>query len=231
MKSTHILIIFLLQILPHFPSISAVKYQAINAVPNTPGGSRFDVEIGIPYTEQIMKTINYFIWDIFQQYNETDRKNVEIVRVFIQQYNGAEAITYGESINVSSIYLEGYKGNVKWEYTSLLHHEMTHVFQWNGEGRAPVGLIEGMADYMILKSNYYPIGFAKPGQGERWDQGYDFTARFLEYCEELKSGFVAGLNEKMRHDFSESYFEELTGKDLGQLWADYKAKYNVSPLM
>ncbi|GFP84622.1 basic secretory protease [Phtheirospermum japonicum] len=140
-----------------------------------------------------MKTINCVIWDIFQQYNETDQKDVETVKVFIHQYNGAEAVTYGNNIN--------------------------------GEGKAPVGLIEGVADYTILKSNYYPPGFAKRGQGERWDQGYDFTARFLEYCEELKSGFVAGLNKKMRHDFSESYFEELTGKPLGQLWADYKAKY------
>ncbi|KAK6159296.1 hypothetical protein DH2020_006610 [Rehmannia glutinosa] len=225
MKSTHILIIFLLQILPHFPSISAVKYQAINAAPNTAGGSRFDVEIGIPYTEQIMKTINYFIWDIFQQYNETDRKNVEIVRVFIHQYNGAEAITYGESINVSSIYLEGYKGNVKWEYTSLLHHEMTHVFQWNGEGRAPVGLIEGMADYMILKSNYYPIGFAKPGEGNKWDEGYGVTARFLEYCDGLRDGFTADLNNKMREVYKDEYFEELLGKPLDQVWSEYKAKY------
>ncbi|KAK4437936.1 Basic secretory protease [Sesamum alatum] len=225
MKKPIFVSFYLLQILTHFPSTSAVEYDAVNAAPETPGGHRFDAEIGIPYTKSIMKTINYFISDILQQYSEPDRKNVQVVKLFIHQFDGAEAITYGEMINVSAIYLAGYKGNLKWEFTSLLHHEMTHVFQWNGEGNTPVGLVEGIADYMILKSGYYPPGFAKPGQGERWDQGYDFTARFLEYCDGLKSGFVAGLNKMMRHNYSEEYFVELTGKPVGQLWAEYKALY------
>ncbi|KAH6773128.1 hypothetical protein C2S51_011532 [Perilla frutescens var. frutescens] len=227
MKPHHFLLLLLLLLpLVHLASTTlAVKYEAINGAATTPGGARFEAEIGIPYTEEIMQTINYVIWDIFQQYNETDRKQVEIVKVFIEEYDGAEAITYGENVNVSSLYLQGYKGNLKWEFTSLLHHELTHVFQWNGEGQAPVGLVEGIADYTILKSNYYPAGFAKPGSGEKWDQGYDFTARFLEYCEELRSGFVAELNKKMRHSFSEAYFVELTEKTVAELWADYKAKY------
>ncbi|KAL8541505.1 hypothetical protein ACS0TY_002683 [Phlomoides rotata] len=226
MKTHHFFFLSLsFLLLHHFPATLAVEYQAINDAKGTPGGARFDALIGIPYTEEIIKDINYFIWDIFQQYNESDRKPVETVKVYIQQYDGAEAITYGDTVNVSALYLQGYQGNLKWEFTSLLHHELTHVFQWDGEGTAPIGLVEGMADYMILQSNYYPTGFAKRGQGEKWDQGYDFTARFLQYCEELKSGFVADLNKKMRKKFSEGYFEELTGKTVGDLWADYKAKY------
>ncbi|XP_047961993.1 uncharacterized protein LOC125206814 [Salvia hispanica] len=155
------------------------------------------VEIGIPYTLEIMEDNNYFIWDIFQQYNQSDRKQVEVATVFIRQYDGAEAITYSEQVNVSALFLQGYQGNLKWEYTSILHHELTHVFQWDGEGKAPVGLVEGVADYMKLVSNYNQKGSASRGMGERWDQGYDFTARFLEYCEELRSGFVAALNKKM----------------------------------
>lgn len=227
MGKHHLFFIFsLLQILLHFPSISAVEYQAINDATTTLGGARFESEIGIPYTESIMQTINYFIWDIFQQYDESDRNNVETTKVVIYQYDGAEAITYGENVNVSALYLQGYEGNLKWEFTSLLHHELTHVFQWNGEGQAPTGLMEGVADYMILKSNYYPPGFAKPGSGDSWDQGYDFTARFLEYCEELQSGFVAGLNKLIRHNYTDAYFEQLTGKPVEKLWADYKARYD-----
>ncbi|KAG8368438.1 hypothetical protein BUALT_Bualt15G0045500 [Buddleja alternifolia] len=230
MKTLNLLLFFilLLQTISHFPSISAVQYEVINAAASTAGGSRFEAEIGIPYTNQILQTINHFIWDIFQQYTSEDQKQVPSVKLYVHEYDGAEAITYGEQINVSSIYLAGYQGNLKWEFTSLIHHELTHVFQWDGEGHAPTGLIEGMADYMILKSNYYPAGFAKPGQGETWDQGYDFTARFLEYCEELESGFVANLNKKMRNDYSDDYFEELTGKKVDQLWAEYKAMYESS---
>ncbi|KAG6421897.1 hypothetical protein SASPL_118456 [Salvia splendens] len=172
-----------------------------------------------------MEEINNYIYKIFQQKTESDRKPVKVATVFIRQYDGAEAITYGETVNVSALYLQGYQGNLKWEYTSLLHHELTHVFQWDGEGQAQIGLVGGMADYMILASNYYPEGFASRGMGQRWDQGYDFTARFLEYCEGLKPGFVAALNKKMRHNFSESFFVELLGKPVAQLWSEYKAKY------
>ncbi|KAF5951792.1 hypothetical protein HYC85_009736 [Camellia sinensis] len=90
---------------------------------------------------------------------------------------------YGNTINVSAMYLLGYQGNLKWEFTSLIYHEMSHIWQWSGNGQAPGGLTDGIADYRILKANYYPPAFAKPGTGKRWDQGYDFTVRFLEYCQ------------------------------------------------
>ncbi|KAI3702374.1 hypothetical protein L6452_28111 [Arctium lappa] len=206
--------------------ISAVDYQVINEATTTPGGIRFTNEIGIPYTKQIMGTINDFIWSvILQQNNPADQKPVDSVHIYIKEYDGAEAITWGDYINVSSIYLQGYQGDVKWEFTSLLYHEITHVFQWNGEGQAPVGLVEGVADYTILKANYFPPAFAKPGDGDRWDQGYDFTARFLEYCDGITSGFVAKLNKKMRYAYDVKYFEDLTGKPVDQLWHEYKAKY------
>ncbi|PSS02676.1 Basic secretory protease [Actinidia chinensis var. chinensis] len=117
----------------------------------------------------------------------------------IHEYKGAEVFTYGETINVSSVYLEGYEGN------------------------APVGLIEGIADYTILKANYYPPSYA--GMGDRWDQGYDFTARFLEYCEGIRPGFVAALNRKMKDNFSVGFFDELLGKPCDELWREYKEKY------
>ncbi|KAJ0634230.1 hypothetical protein HanPI659440_Chr17g0701861 [Helianthus annuus] len=54
-------------------------------------------------------------------------------------------------------------------FTSLMHHEITHVFQWNGEGKTPAPLVEGIADYTVLKANYNPPGFNMPGSGDRWD--------------------------------------------------------------
>ncbi|XP_076881100.1 uncharacterized protein LOC143529123 [Bidens hawaiensis] len=102
---------------------------------------------------------------------------------------------------------------------------MTHVFQWDAEGMAPVPLVEGIEDYTILKANCYPPGFAAPGSGDKWDQGYDFTARFLEYCDGLVPDFVAKLNNMMRNTYDVSFFQNLTGKPVDQLWTEYKAKY------
>ncbi|GKC12385.1 zinc finger, CCHC-type containing protein [Tanacetum coccineum] len=63
----------------------------------------------------------------------------------------------------------------------------------------------------------------RPGSGDKWDQGYDFTARFLEYCDSLVPNFVAKLNKRIRKTFDVSFFKE--GKPVEQLWKDYKAKY------
>ncbi|KAF5951797.1 hypothetical protein HYC85_009741 [Camellia sinensis] len=204
----------------------AVQFDVSNIARTSPGGLRFTEEIGVDYAEQTMETTTNFIWDMFdQQNNASERKDVEKVSMVIADYKGAEAITYGETIIVSALYLQGYNGNVTWEFTSLIYHEMTHVWQWTGAGQAPDGLVEGMADYTVLKADYDPPGFAKPGMGERWDQGYDFTARFLEYCEGLRPGFVSVLNKKMRDAFNVSYFDDLMGKPVDQLWSEYKGSY------
>lgn len=125
-------------------------------------------------------------------------------------------------------YINGYTGDVKTEITGVLYHEMTHVWQWNGKGQGPSGLIEGIADFVRLKAGYAPSHWVRPGQGDRWDQGYDVTARFLDYCNGLSSGssFVSELNKKMRDGYSQSFFQELLGKSVDTLWADYKASFN-----
>ncbi|CAA2996772.1 Hypothetical predicted protein [Olea europaea subsp. europaea] len=82
------------------------------------------------------------------------------------------------------------------------------------------GLIEGIADYVRLKAGYIASHWVKPGEGDTWDQGYDVTARFLDYCEGLRSGFVAELNKKMRDGYCNNYFVDLLGKTVDQLWMD-----------
>ncbi|KAK1426330.1 hypothetical protein QVD17_15001 [Tagetes erecta] len=213
-----------------FVKIFAVDYYVTNDVADTPGGIRFTNEIGIPYTKEKMGTSNDFIWStIFQQNDPSDQKPLDSVELYITTFvdEGAIAMSWGNNkINFSSVFISEYTGDdLKYIYTGILYHEMTHAFQWDGEGRAPIGLLEGVAEYTKLKANYPQPGFAKPGEGDRWDQGYECTARFLEYCDEVSAGFVANLNKKMRFDYNVDYFEDLTGKPVDQLWNDYKAKY------
>ena len=72
---------------------------------------------------------------------------------------------------------------------------------------------------MRLKAGYAPSHWVKPGQGDKWDQGYDVTAYFLDYCNGLKSDFVAQLNAKMKDGYSNDFFV--------QIWTDYKNKYGM----
>lgn len=204
----------------------AVDYTVTNRAANTPGGARFNRDIGSEYSRQTLISATNFIWGIFQQNTPADRKNVQKVSMFVDDMTGV-AYTVNNEIHVSARYIQGYSGgDVKREITGVLYHEMTHVWQWNGNGQAPGGVIEGIADYVRLKAGYAPGHWVKPGQGDRWNQGYDVTARFLDYCNGLRNGFVAELNKKMRNGYSDNYFQELLGKNVDQLWRDYKAKFN-----
>ncbi|KAI3702383.1 hypothetical protein L6452_28120 [Arctium lappa] len=202
--------------------IAAVDYTLTNPAAATPGGIRFTNDIGDDYTIQTLTAATGFIWNTFQQNTDADRKNVARVSVFIDDMDGV-AYALNDEIHVSANYIQGYSGDVKTEITGVLYHEMTHVWQWNGNGQAPGGLIEGIADYVRLKAGYAPSHWVQPGEGDRWDQGYDVTARFLDYCNGLRNGFVAELNKKMRDGYNDDFFVDLLGKTVDQLWAEYKA--------
>ncbi|KAK1430323.1 hypothetical protein QVD17_12980 [Tagetes erecta] len=201
---------------------TAVDYTVTNRAASTPGGVKFNNNIGVEYTKQTSASATNFIWTTFKQSTNADKKNVTRVSVFIDDMDGV-AYASNNEIHVSARYIQGYSGDVKTEFTGVLYHEMTHIWQWNGNGQAPGGLIEGIADYVRLKAGYAPSHWVKPKEGDRWDQGYDVTARFLDYCNGLRNGFVAELNKKMRGGYNNGFFVELLGKTVDQLWAQYKA--------
>ncbi|CAE5982774.1 unnamed protein product [Arabidopsis arenosa] len=158
--------------------VNAVDFSVFDNTGNSPGGRRFRDEIGsVSYGEQSLRSATDFTWRLFQQTNHSDRRDVKMITLFMEN------------------------------------------------GRTPVGLIEGIADYVRLKAGYVASHWVGAGGGDRWDQGYDVTARFLDYCNDLRNGFVAELNKKMRNGYSDGYFVDLIGKDVNQLWREYKAKY------
>ncbi|GMY38583.1 basic secretory protease [Fagus crenata] len=215
---------FLVTLLAIIQVIHAVEYVVTNNAGNTPGGVRFNNEIGSDYSKQTLISAADFIWRLFQQNNDADRKNVPKVSLFIDDMEGV-AYASNNEIHVSARYINGYSGDVKREITGVLYHESTHIWQWDGNGQTPVGLIEGIADFVRLKAGYVASHWVQPGQGDKWDQRSDVTARFLDYCNGLRNGFVAELNKKMKDGYSANFFVELLGKTVDQLWSDYKAQY------
>ncbi|CAN6282644.1 unnamed protein product [Urochloa humidicola] len=201
----------------------AVTFNATNAASNTTGGERFDQAVGLAYANQVLSNASTFIWSTFNQTTPSDRKPVDAVTLV-----GGVASTSDDVITLSAPYVGNYSGDVRTEVTGVLFHETTHVWQWDGQGQANGGLIEGIADYVRLKAGYAPGHWKQPGQGDRWDQGYDVTARFLDYCDSLKQGFVAELNAKMKDGYSDDFFAQNLGKNVQDLWQDYKAKYGGS---
>ncbi|KAF6994883.1 hypothetical protein CFC21_011484 [Triticum aestivum] len=202
----------------------AVTFDASNKASGTSGGRRFNQAVGLPYSKKVLSDASAFIWKTFNQRAAGDRKPVDAVTLVVEDISGV-AFTSANGIHLSAQYVGGISGDVKKEVTGVLYHEATHVWQWNGQGRANGGLIEGIADYVRLKAGFAPGHWVRPGQGDRWDQGYDVTARFLDYCDSLKPGFVAQLNAKMKSGYTDDFFAQILGKNVQQLWKDYKAKF------
>ncbi|XP_047982606.1 uncharacterized protein LOC125223479 [Salvia hispanica] len=210
----------------------AVDFKVTNTVPNTPGGRMFDQEIGVNFALSIMPDITEFIYKVFEETRSEQRRHVPVVNVYISEFPGY-AYKNGDNINISASALDQFyhpRSESKRFFTSLMYHEMTHVFQWHGNFGAPGGLTEGTADYVMVKSGFYDQAtYTKPGAGKRWDEGYGVTERFLEYCDSLLNGFTAKLNLKMQYTYSDNYWVELLGKPVDQLWREYKAKYGNQP--
>ncbi|OEL20862.1 hypothetical protein BAE44_0018120 [Dichanthelium oligosanthes] len=202
----------------------AVTFTTTNEASNTTGGQRFDQAVGLAYANQVLYNASTFIWSTFNQTSLADRKPVDAITLVVADVPGV-AFTSDDNITLGAQYVGDYSGDVKTEVSGVLFHETTHVWQWNGQGQANPGLIEGIADYVRLKAGYPARGWVQPGQGDRWDDGYAVTARFLDYLDSLKPGFVALLNAKMKYGYTDDFFAQILGKSVQELWQKYKAKY------
>ncbi|KAF7127278.1 hypothetical protein RHSIM_Rhsim11G0157100 [Rhododendron simsii] len=180
-------------------AIHAVEYSVANNVPTTPGGIRFTNEIGLEYSKQTLISATEFTWRLFKQNSEADKRTTPKLSLFIETIGaGQVAFFSNDEIHVNANYIQGFSGDVKKEITGILYHKVVYSWQWNGNGQAPEGLINGIADFVRLKAGYASDYWRQPGSGNKWDDGYDITARFLDYCNGLRNGFVAELNKKMR---------------------------------
>ncbi|KAF1942264.1 BSP-domain-containing protein [Clathrospora elynae] len=112
----------------------------------------------------------------------------------------------------------------KEEILGVLVHEMVHCWQHSGFGSAPVGLTEGVADWVRLKAGLAPPHWKRDSDCE-WDAGYQHTGYFLEWLEkEHGEDVVRRINQALRgckYD-GDSLWQSCCGKSVEGLWAEYK---------
>jgi len=101
-------------------------------------------------------------------------------------------------------------------------HEVVHCYQFDAQGTCPGGLIEGIADFVRLHEKLDPPHWKK-GPGEKWDDGYEKTAYFLDWIEDrYGDGTIRELNECLRDStYHLRIFENVTGRPLRELWTMY----------
>jgi hypothetical protein len=118
------------------------------------------------------------------------------------------------------------EARLKEEMLGVIIHEMVHCWQHNGHGRAPGGLIEGIADWVRLKAGYAPPHWRRTADCE-WDAGYEKTAYFLEWLEELydSGGYlVPRINRTLKYCHYEEvpFWREVCAHRIEDLWEQYK---------
>jgi hypothetical protein len=104
------------------------------------------------------------------------------------------------------------------ELLGVLTHELVHCYQHTvpldflgtpnhersiGPPRPPSGLVEGIADFVRLKAGFFPPHWRRPSRSAdlppSWDAGYQRTAFFLEWLEDVhvKPGAIGMLNDRL----------------------------------
>ncbi|XP_030552366.1 uncharacterized protein LOC115756645 [Rhodamnia argentea] len=212
-------------------STQAIRPLECEVLDNTTGtpDSRFGREVGTVYGSDMLITATEFVLRTFGQ-SDTGGRGYDFVLLVVESFYAhdrpyAFATTNGSRILMNADYLQTFPGDMKEEFTGIVYFTSGLVWQWTGNGGAPMGLLTGMADYIRLTAGWGYEGWPRRGSGLRWDEGYAITANFLEYCEGLRQGFVSDLNAMMIDSYSDAYFVEILGKPVNVLWEYYKFEY------
>jgi hypothetical protein len=156
---------------------------------------------------------------------ETVPQSVEQITLVLKPMDGV-AVTFGSKsakvIHFSLDHIKRSKNRAHDEIFGVLVHEVVHCYQFNARGTCPGGLIEGIADFVRLHEKLDPPHWKKC-PGEKWDDGYEKTAYFLDWIENrYGGGTIQELNESLRDcTYHRRIFKKLTGRPLRKLWAMY----------
>jgi hypothetical protein len=129
-----------------------------------------------------------------------------------------------KEIHFSTDYIAGIPAERrKHEMLGVVRHEMVHCWQWAAKGTCPGGLIEGIADWVRLRSNLVPPHWKQESTGD-WDAGYQHTGYFLDYLEKrFGDGTVVRINDRLRNrEYEEKDFWLVCcGSHVKTLWEEY----------
>ncbi|BGP54874.1 hypothetical protein JCM8202_003383 [Rhodotorula sphaerocarpa] len=124
--------------------------------------------------------------------------------------------------------------HVALEIRGVVTHEMVHVFQHNGAGTVPGGVVEGVADWVREKAGVGAPHWKRerPGDDDRWDQGYEKTGFFLDWLSKRvqRPDLVPALNLAMQDqtwDDGAVLRDLLGGQQVGDLFREYRRSFDT----
>ncbi|CAM0906712.1 unnamed protein product [Alopecurus aequalis] len=206
---------------------AGLRFETTNNATTTPGGQRFNREYAWATRSRSCH------WPPASPGRSSTRGRPAVddrVKLVVNAINGnvlAFERDSESSITLNAGYVNNITGDVRTLVPGLLYHEVAHVWQWGQQDTSWTHgwIYEGIADFVRLRAGYAAPYWVQPGEGSSWDTGYSVTAWFLDYCDQLRPGFVAALNERLKDGYSDDDFLQIMGKPVEELWRDYKAKY------
>jgi hypothetical protein len=189
----------------------------------------------------LSRAIEHVVAHLYAPHGADKLPKIRSVTVILRSMDGV-AYTTGlpldemhKEIHLSLGYVQGIlsrnSAGVRHELAGVITHEMVHCFQGNCEGTAPGGLIEGIADFVRLKSDLSPPHWNRSpeNRGKRWDEGYQKTAWFLEWLEEKHGhGTISLMNSNMLEGkyHEKTFWHSLFGHSVQSLWEQYKKTWD-----
>lgn len=134
---------------------------------------------------------------------DNDHKEIHLSMGYVKGIRRAPAPAEPVTATTSTSTTTGGDVAGAYEIEGVLVHELVHCFQYNGKGKCPGGLVEGIADWVRLSARLGAPHWKRGTVPDRWDQGYERTAYFLDWLEgKFGRGTVRRMNEALRVSFS-----------------------------
>lgn len=141
-------------------------------------------------------------------------------------------------IDLSPVLLEDGSFDNKVAIVGAIQRAMARVWLFDGGSRAPLGLLDGMAEYVaqlagfrrretVSSSVFGGGGCDGGGAGGLWweDRDPGHVARWLHYCENYREGFIRRLNQAMRDTWHDRMVDDVLGIPATKLCGLYNASW------
>ena len=196
-----------------------VDVIVINTAKTRAGGKLFESFIGEDQALILVKQTSDFIQNVLYSNPKYPRKKISQIVLSIDNYTKF-AVSEENVIHISDEYIVNYVGDLEGEIMGLIYKEMGRVWLWNGGGEAPISLMESMAEYLRLSAGLYPSQTSNNGNIADYSNG-QLLAKYLQYCESLKSGFVADFNARLEAKWNTDLLEDLFLSNMEENWDEF----------
>ncbi|QRV87861.1 peptidase [Ceratobasidium sp. AG-Ba] len=159
--------------------------------------------------------------------SRTIPSHVKNVRLVVKEMDGIAATSGNrthKTIVFNAKYIEKLGMRAREEILGVIRHEVVHCFQYDAQGTAPGGLIEGIADFVRLRGGLAPPHWKRDQKGEHWDAGYERTGFFLDWLERTQGGGTVKRINLALCDVEyrkETFWKSLFGEQVEDLWKQY----------